>query len=1183
MNKIYFILLTFTFSLISYGQSTIVTIDRDNNDDPTLTGNDPLISSSGLTRGSGININPSSSNFTSRDWDGANLADAITNEEYMEWSVSASAINDIEITELDIKMRVNSNGPGNWQILYSLDAFSTAGNTLTTVQTISTTSSIDYNFSGLSVFSGTAGVITFRLYAWNAAAAAGYIRIPKKNAWSDYGISSPGMRLIGNITSSALNSTDSDIIASTDFETNNVTEDIDYTLYDNVASGLTTGNSIKIGEFIIRDGGGSDDGDGLSTILTSLDFDILGNEYLAALAIFDGSTNISEVTVVDPTITFTGLNLIAPSFDTKIFDVYATFNTAVTDNEQIELTISSATSDAITGSGFEFSNAGGAGSPIAGNDNRIEVVRSKLIFGQQPTDVNMFEVITAAPTVLAVDENDNIDLDYTGGSVLIGSVLTLDGSATNTYNTVNGIAVFDNLIFSEQGDDVLIATPLDGFTIGVSDTFSVIGPLIVLAKQDFDGATPEWTYTNDIPFFDNGWDSDGYYGIIDVNIAPPLDYLLFSNNILGENDLYDEGENGTTGFATITFADIDVSTYSNIVVSFDWDVSGYINNDDDARYELFYDGIGQGNVFLVDGNTEIDTDQGSVSVSIPDNVDTISLEISVRNNGHNGYSGFDNFLVSTTFDGLIYLNDTWIPNAPSDLTGLDDVLIYNGSFIVNSNIEANEFIVLSTGSIDVEADSSILVYGNLVSNDNVNLDSNSTEYSSLIVEGNVSGGITYNRHININSGGNDLVSAPVSGETFGDFATNPNNSNLLSNPSNLTQKRFGPFDKTVGLYVSYDTNIPAEAAVTLDPGVGYRSATSDNGNLEFTGIVNTGDINIPIEIAGPGYVQWNLVGNPYPSYILLSSFLAANNSQFDPITSGIYGYDGDASNGWEIWNQAYSDANPNAKITPGQGFLVTSAAASGTISFTPGMRINGDSDDFIAGRSSAPGISHVKLQQSSFNKNYSTDFYFTNNASLGFDPNYDSEIFGGSAPAFSIYSHLVNENVGNDLAIQSLGYDDQNDVTVPLGINVNQGEEVTISISSSTLPMTTYVYLEDNVENTLTLLTEGNYTFTPSSTINNTGRFYLKFTSSVLSADKKFLNNLQIYTTANPKILHINGTLYDNTNLKIFDLQGRQVKSTQLELSTNKNQIDISNLSTGVYVVSLSNNSFIKTKKIIIK
>jgi len=139
-----------------------------------------------------------------------------------------------------------------------------------------------------------------------------------------------------------------------------------------------------------------------------------------------------------------------------------------------------------------------------------------------------------------------------------------------------------------------------------------------------------------------------------------------------------------------------------------------VNNSDDAQYRLVYDGILQSIVFLLDGNGAIDTDEGSISLNIPNTVSTIALEIRVRSNGINGYSGFDNFKLSSVFDGLLYVDNGWSPNPPSDTTGSDDVYVYDGTYIIGSNIQANNFYVNSIGTTSIAAGQSLVANASII-------------------------------------------------------------------------------------------------------------------------------------------------------------------------------------------------------------------------------------------------------------------------------------------------------------------------------------------------------------------------------------------------------------------------------------------------------------------------------------
>jgi hypothetical protein len=1181
MKNKYLTLIAILLSAFGFSQAPIVTVDRPNIIGPTPSGNSPEISSTGFERGSGVILATSSSNFTASQWNASTQADAVTNNEYIQWSVSASADNSIEITEFDTRNRRDGNGPTDWQIFYSLDNFATVGIALIPAQT-STAAATNLNFNSLSIVSGTAGTITFRLYAWNSLTNGGWFRIVRRPALSDFGIAIPGLRMNGIITTTATNDTESNIVSTSFDPTNN----INYATF-NATSALTTSNAIKIGEFTIQDGGDDlTDGDAVSTMLTDLEFSVSNSLNLAVLAIFDGSTNISEVTTVTENTAFTEISgITALDNSSKTFDVYATFNSTVTDNDQIQLTVSSASADPVSGSTFDAFDGGAAQTPIIGDDNKIEVVSTTLLFDQEPTNYFQFEIMNPSPTVNTVDDNSNLDLDF-NGTISVVSGGSLEPGLIN-YEILNGTSVLNTIIFSEKETAISLFAFGGGLIAATSAVFDIVGPLLKIAQQDFDGATPEWTYASNVALFDNGWGTDGYYGVIDIASASPLDNPQFSNNIFGENDLNDEGDNGTTDFATLSFDPIDLSNFNDVTLSFDWDVQGYVNNNDDAEYRLVYDGIVQPAVFLLIGNDFIiDADQGSISLNIPNTVSTIALQIRVRNNGNNGYSGFDNFKLTSVFDGLLYADNGWSPNPPSGTTGADDVYIYDGTYIIGSNIEANNFYVNSIGTTSIAAGQSLVANASIINYGSIELLSVSTSYASLISD-NVQGEVTYNRHINqladtgSSTGANDLISAPVTStnQTFLTFRT-ANTDIPTGTIDGVPSFLFGPFDNNSNTFINYTT---ADDNSIIATGIGYRTASiaPTGSTFEFVGNVLTSTITTPISIGSSS--AFNLVGNPFSSYIKLSDFLADNNSELSITNSGVYAYDGAALDGYTIWNQAYSDFNPTAVIAPGQGFLLAPQAGGGIITFDAASRSIGTTDDFIVGRYSENELAHVKLQLSRENAIYKTDVYFNNNATLAMDAGYDSGVVGGQAAAFALYSHLVENNAGVDLGIQTLNYNAIHDVIIPLGVNANQGEQLTISILENDIPEGVDMYLEDTVNNTFTLLNTSDFIITPSTSLSGTGRFFLRFTADALSTSEETFETIQMYTMTSPKTLFIKGVLKKDTTVEIYDIQGRMILNSKLDTNSNSNKIDISVFTTGVYVVILNNGMQQKSQKIIIQ
>ena len=526
---------------------------------------------------------------------------------------------------------------------------------------------------------------------------------------------------------------------------------------------------------------------------------------------------------------------------------------------------------------------------------------------------------------------------------------------------------------------------------------------------------------------------------------------------------------------------------------------------------------------------------------------------------------YDN--VPTTFT---YTSGTWAPFNPMGLAASDDdIVIAAGDYVMDADMSCDRFDVSAGASLTI--DSGVT----LTTNDILQLSSTSTSYSSLILDGSVVGPILYDRHVNINgsgtTGSNDLISAPLTGQAFSVVAAG--NPNILNNG---TLYLFGPFEKNTGQYVNW----AGTETATLDAGVGYRAGTSDNTVVTFGGTAENGTITNDIINGGTNNEEWNLIGNPYPSYMSVADFLnhdvgggTTNINLFDVPTAAIYGYDGSALNGWTVINLANAGSR---LLAPGQGFFVSANAASTgafDVEFTPAMRRTGSGDDFIVGRNAQ--LSYLILNVSANDKSYHTDLYFNVNASEGFDAGYDAGIWGDTTPDFGIYSHLVQDNVGQPIALQTLNPTNLTDVTIPLGVNANQGEQLTFSIADMTLPTSVNVYLEDIVKNTVTLLNNSDYVFTPTTDLSGTGRFFLRTSEDALSTIDNSYDTLNIFALNNEKELVVKGQLKDNTVLSLYDIQGREVLTAQLDNSSLDNRIDTSELSAGVYIVNVQNLSLI--------
>lgn len=573
-------------------------------------------------------------------------------------------------------------------------------------------------------------------------------------------------------------------------------------------------------------------------------------------------------------------------------------------------------------------------------------------------------------------------------------------------------------------------------------------------------------------------------------------------------------------------------------------------------------------IFLNANNVEFgNTGTGNISVS-----GTINGTGGIEKIGSNTLtlSGSNDYTGTTTVSGGTMVLQSNLASS--------DVTVESGATLeIDGNLTLQSLTIDAGGTVNIPATSNLTVNGPCLVSGDLNMTSTSTQYPSLITNQGAFGIITYNRYVNSNANGNDLISPPFESATWSGFLTE--NATALLDDGNVgpTTYAFAPFDKTTGDFENYTD----ATSTNIIGGRGYRVATDAGSNVVFTGGTSPlTTTSVAITNSGPAFEEWNLIGNPYRAYLNVQDFLnnTSNAALLDETNVGIYGYDGDASNGWTILNLA--NTTSTSAITPGQGFFVA-AEADGDIEFNTSMRRIGTTDDFISGRNGE--LTYLMLQLSSGEKSFKTDFYINENASLGLDAGYDAGVWGGNAPEFAIYSNLVAENAGAQMALQSIGTNDITDVTIPLGVNATQGEQLRFSILESTLPESINVYLEDMIANTSTLLNTGDYVLTPTTDLSGTGRFFLRTSEDALSTIENSFDSLQIFASNATKDIVVNGQLTEDTIMEIYNIQGKLVLSTQLDDTSLENRVNTSALSAGVYVVTVQNNTQQKSQKVIIK
>ena len=505
--------------------------------------------------------------------------------------------------------------------------------------------------------------------------------------------------------------------------------------------------------------------------------------------------------------------------------------------------------------------------------------------------------------------------------------------------------------------------------------------------------------------------------------------------------------------------------------------------------------------------------------------------------------------------------------------------------------KAQNITVASGKSFTIEKTGAVTMSGNFSNAGTFTLNSDSNEFSSIIIGGSVSGNITYNRYVNsVGTNEWDLIGAPVEGQSINSFVT-ANASTLATNGDTYA---IGRYDNYGNEWINFTTAM-LEGEIFFPVGMGFQMATISGGTLKFTGAPAATNKTQPIvdfsvgegEGGGEG-TGWNLVANPFPSYIHANTnadsshnFLTVNSDKLDDSYEAIYGYDADGS-GYTVYN----NTSAALRLAPGQAFMVASDNPNvenpDVLSFTKEMRTIAGGDDLILGRSVKDSFELILKLYEGDTEIADTKFYFKEGLHLGLDPGYDAGHFNQQA---ALTSRLLKEDEGVGFTINAMGLKNVNDAVIPIVINREAGNDFRISIDTFDIYEDTHVYLEDNAQGTIILLNEQDFELTPQDNLSGAGRFFLHLTSTSLSIeDDTETHLLNVYKSDLNNFITIEGTANQSnqTTATLYNILGKEVISKSLANNINTQTISTQGLAAGIYVVKLKSGNTVFTKKLII-
>ena len=466
----------------------------------------------------------------------------------------------------------------------------------------------------------------------------------------------------------------------------------------------------------------------------------------------------------------------------------------------------------------------------------------------------------------------------------------------------------------------------------------------------------------------------------------------------------------------------------------------------------------------------------------------------------------------------------------------------------------------------------------------LNIESNATNGTGTFVDKNLNGGLTvsgttsvqqYLTGVATKGSGRQwwYVSSPVSGALSGVFT--PSGANNL-----------GYYNETLATpaYVQITDDV-----TPLEVGRGYLAQLKSNNTYVYSGTLNNGTVSLtPTRTGTTASARgFNLIGNPYPSYLNWNS-TDITKTNLRPT----------------IWYRTLSKGSTNGTMTfdTYDGITATGNGATGVVSeYIPPMQgfwVKMDKDNKPASlvfknaarshqnvstnQLKAPSLKNneyqiLRLKVNSSNAGDETIIVGNNGATDDYD-NFDSDKMSNYNPSVP---EIYTVASGRELVINHLN-SITTDKTLALGFRPGQAGTFTLEASQFD-NIDARVILLDKLKNTEQELTAGtSYSFTSDSIATN-DRFVISFLPNVANGLDFSEDNgkLNVYCTPDNRIqLIYHGQLNEKNAVSVYNIAGQKLSTQKL----GKTETELAGTyQPGVYMIRLTDGSRTITRKLIIR
>lgn len=351
----------------------------------------------------------------------------------------------------------------------------------------------------------------------------------------------------------------------------------------------------------------------------------------------------------------------------------------------------------------------------------------------------------------------------------------------------------------------------------------------------------------------------------------------------------------------------------------------------------------------------------------------------------------------------------------------------------------------------------------------------------------------------------------------------------------------------------------------LIPGKGYLAAIDDPTLLQSYGTLNNGDVTIAVTAQANNELKgYNLLGNPYQSYLDFDKFATANRSMW---SSG-----SKFANSYVIY-----DAAENAYVgylsNPSSG----SMAATGKINMHQGFFIVADNSTIATFNN---GMRSIEADGASF-RGERPAFPLINLKATGADGTGDIAVVEFGRPEFEGAAKMKNIG-GNGKVYFRYGdedyavlYMDREVEQLPLYFETTENATYTLTWNTANATFN-QLHLIDNLTGLdIDMLSSEGYSFTAKPD-DYKSRFRLVFEYNGIEEE----SNVE---PAETFAFFSNGNLIVNGegHLEVIDMQGRVMKSTSL--TDTQNTLSLPEAAHGIYMLKLTSNNNVRIQKIIVR